>query len=214
MHPLTFDDMLILPQAAIATILLSAATFVLGGAIGLTIALMRVAKARWARWAAVAYIRVFQGTPVLLQLFLIFFGSEGLGLQLAPWEAALLGLSLNAGAFLGEIWRSAVEAVPHGQWEAATALGLRPYAIYRFVILPSAIALAVPPTVGFLVHLVKNTSLAALIGLTELTQSGRALNQATFRPFLIFGTVGAIYFLICWPLSLLSERLELRQAGA
>ncbi len=214
MHPLTFDDMLILPHAAVATILLSLATFALGGAIGLTIALMRVAKARWARWVAIGYIRVFQGTPVLLQLFLIFFGSEGLGLQLNPWEAAVLGLSLNAGAFLGEIWRSAVEAVPHGQWEAATALGLRPYAIYRFVILPSAIALAVPPTVGFLVHLVKNTSLTALIGLTELTQSGRALNQATFRPFLIFGTVGAIYFLLCWPLSLLSERLELRQAEA
>jgi polar amino acid transport system permease protein len=214
MHPLTFDDMLILPQAAVATIFLSVSTFLLGGAVGVAIALMRVSTARPLRWVAMVYIRVFQGTPVLLQLFLIFFGSEGLGLQLEPWQAAVLGLSLNAGAFLGEIWRSAVESVPRGQWEAATALGLRSFPIYRFVILPAAVTLAIPPTIGFLVHLVKNTSLTALIGLTELMQAGRTLNEATFRPFLIFGTVGAIYFLICWPLSLLSQRLELRHARA
>jgi polar amino acid transport system permease protein len=136
------------------------------------------------------------------------------GLQLEPWQAAVLGLSLNAGAFLGEIWRSAVESVPRGQWEAAMALGLRWVSTYRFVILPPAITIAIPPTVGFLVHLVKNTSLAALIGVTELTQAGRALNESTFRPFVIFGAVGAIYFLLCWPLSLWCRQLELRHVRA
>lgn len=211
MHPLTLTDMLYLPEAAVATILLSCATFLIGGCIGLVIALMRVSRMVLPRWLAIAYIRVFQGTPLLLQLFLIFFGSAGLGLQLDPWFSAVLGLSLNAGAFLGEIWRSALESVPPGQWEAARTLGLRAFPIYRFVVLPAAVTLAIPPTVGFLVHLVKNTSLAALIGLVELTQAGRALNEATFRPFLIFGTVGAIYFAICWPMSVVSQRLELRQ---
>jgi polar amino acid transport system permease protein len=211
MHPLTLQDMLILPQAALWTIGLSLATFLLGGLIGLAVALLRLSALRPLRWAAIFYIRLFQGTPLLLQLFLIFFGSAGLGLQVDPWPAAVLGLSVNAGAFLGEIWRSAMQSVPLGQREAASALGLRSLPTYRFVIIPAAVALAIPPTVGFLVHLVKSTSLAALIGFVELTQAGRALNDTTFQPFPIFGTVALLYFVMCWPLSLLSQRLELRQ---
>jgi polar amino acid transport system permease protein len=214
MHPLTLEDMLILPQAALWTIGLSLASFVLGGAIGLGVMLLRLSRLWPLRWAAICYIRLFQGTPLLLQLFLIFFGSEGLGLQIDPWPAAVLGLSLNAGAFLGEIWRSAVQSVPIGQREAAAALGLRALPTYRFIILPAAITLATPPTVGFLVHLVKSTSLAALIGLVELTQAGRSLNDTTFRPFPIFGTVAVLYFVMCWPLSLLSQHLERRHATA
>ena len=214
MRQLNWNDLLFLPYAARWTVLLSASAFVGGGLIGLAIALMRVSPSRAPRWAAVAYIRVFQGTPLLLQLFLVFFGSELLGAGLDPYAAAVLGLSLNAGAFLGEIWRGSIQAVPPGQSEAARALGLGYGARMLRVVGPQALRVAVPPTVGFLVNLVKSTSLAAVIGFVELTRAGQLLNNATFRPFAIFGCVALIYFLLCWPLTLASRRLELRLASA
>jgi polar amino acid transport system permease protein len=123
-------------------------------------------------------------------------------------------LSLNAGAFLGEIWRGAIQSVPSGQIEAARALGLRYRPLMLRVVLPQALRVAIPPTVGFLVNLIKSTSLAAIIGFVELTRAGQLLNNATFRPFLIFGTVAAIYFVLCWPLTLAAARLERRLAAA
>jgi polar amino acid transport system permease protein len=190
------------------TILLSIGAFVGGSVIGLAIALMRTAASRWLRRPALAYIRLFQGTPLLLQLFLVFFGGDIIGVPLGAWFSALLGLSLNAGAFLGEIWRGAIESVPSGQTEAARALGLHYRARMARVVLPQALRLAVPPTVGFLVNLVKSTSLAAIIGFVELTRAGQQLNNATFQPFLIFGIVAAIYFALCFPLTIVSRRLE------
>ncbi len=214
MRALNFNDLLFLPYAARWTILLSVAAFAGGGVIGLGIALMRVSANRWARAGSIAYIRVFQGTPLLLQLFLVFFGSDMLGFAMPAFAAATLGLSLNAGAFLGEIWRGALQAVPLGQVEAARALGLHYVPRMARVVIPQALRVATAPTVGFLVNLVKSTSLAAVIGFVELTRAGQLLNNATFRPFQIFGTVAVIYFLLCWPLTLLSRRLERRLAGA
>lgn len=214
MRTLTWSDFMFLPYAARWTILLSAAAFLGGGLIGLVIALMRVSHVRGLRWAAIAYIRVFQGTPLLLQLFLVFFGSEMLGAGLSSYTSAILGLSLNAGAFLGEIWRGSIQAVPAGQTEAARALGLGYGARMLRVVAPQALRVATAPTVGFLVNLVKSTSLAAIIGFVELTRAGQLLNNATFRPFPIFGAVALIYFLLCWPLTLASRRLERRLADA
>ncbi len=214
MRVLTWGDLLFLPYAARWTVMLSAAAFVGGGFIGLLIALMRVSKLRWLRWFAIAYIRVFQGTPLLLQLFLVFFGGDLLGVGLGAYASAILGLSLNAGAFLGEIWRGSIEAVPAGQVEAARALGLGYGARMLRVVAPQALRVATAPTVGFLVNLVKSTSLAAVIGFVELTRAGQLLNNATFRPFTIFGTVALLYFLLCWPLTLISRRLEVRLARA
>ncbi len=214
MRALTWNDLLFLPYAARWTVALSAAAFAGGGLIGLAAALMRVSRRRPLRWCAVAYIRVFQGTPLLLQLFLVFFGGDLLGIGLGAYASAILGLSLNAGAFLGEIWRGAIEAVPAGQVEAARALGLRYGARMLRVVAPQALRVATAPTVGFLVNLVKSTSLAAVIGFVELTRAGQLLNNATFRPFAIFGTVALIYFLLCWPLTLASRRLEVRLARA
>jgi polar amino acid transport system permease protein len=190
------------------TILLSIGAFAGGSVIGLAIALMRTASSRYLRWPALAYIRLFQGTPLLLQLFLVFFGGDMIGVPLGAWFSALLGLSLNAGAFLGEIWRGAIESVPRGQTEAARALGLHYQPRMARVVLPQALRLAVPPTVGFVVNLVKSTSLAAIIGFVELTRAGQQLNNATFQPFLIFGIVAAIYFALCFPLTIASRRLE------
>jgi polar amino acid transport system permease protein len=194
------------------TILLSLYATIGGGIVGLAIALMRTSAGRVPRWIAIGYIRVFQGTPLLLQLFLVFFGGDMLGLPLGAWLSAILGFSLNAGAFLGEIWRGAIQAVPNGQIEAAKALGLHYIPRMWRVVLPQALRMAIPPTVGFLVNLIKSTSLAAIIGFVELTRAGQMLNNATFKPFLIFGIVSAIYFALCWPLTLTSRRLEKRLA--
>ena len=214
MRALTWNDLLFLPYAARWTVVLSASAFVGGGVVGLAIALMRVSAARALRWFAVGYIRVFQGTPLLLQLFLVFFGGDMLGIGLGAYASAVLGLSLNAGAFLGEIWRGSIQAVPPGQAEAARALGLGYGARMLRVVGPQALRLATAPTVGFLVNLVKSTSLAAVIGFVELTRAGQLLNNATFRPFAIFGTVALIYFLLCWPLTLASRHLERRLGRA
>jgi polar amino acid transport system permease protein len=214
MRAFNFGDLMYMILAARWTIALSAAAFIGGGALGLAIALARVSRRRTLRWLAIGYIRLFQGTPLLLQLFLVFFGADMIGLPLGPWLSAVLGLSLNAGAFLGEIWRGAIQAVPRGQSEAAAALGLHDWPRMLRVVLPQALRIAVPPTVGFLVNLIKSTSLAAIIGFVELTRAGQQLNNATFRPFMIFGTVALIYFLLCWPLTLASFRLERRLAVA
>jgi polar amino acid transport system permease protein len=181
----------------------------LGGAIGgVLVALARTSPYRWLRLPATGYIKVFQGTPLLMQLFLAFFVPGLFGWSVDPWAAAALGLSLHASAFRGEIWRGAIENVPRGQWEAATSLGLRYAPMMALVIAPQAVRIAIPPTIGFLVQLIKGTSLASIIGFVELTRAAQVINNATFRPFTIFGIVALVYFIICWPLSAYSKRME------
>jgi polar amino acid transport system permease protein len=213
MRQLNVGDFEFLLLATRWTILLSIYSAIGGGIIGLAIALMRTSGSAALRWSAIGYIRIFQGTPLLLQLFLVFFGGDMLGVPLGAWLSAILGFSLNAGAFLGEIWRGAIQAVPNGQIEAARALGLHFVPRMLRVVLPQALQVAIPPTVGFLVNLIKSTSLAAIIGFVELTRAGQMLNNATFRPFVIFGIVSAIYFVLCWPLTVASRRLERRLAA-
>ena len=213
-RPFGWNEFLIIVMAAQWTIALSAIAFAGGGIGGLLIALARVSNVRPLRLAALGFIRVFQGTPLLMQLFLVFFGMNIFGLAINPWIAATIALTLHASAFLGEIWRGCIEAVPSGQREAATALGLKYYNRMRYIVLPQAARIAVAPTVGFLVQLIKGTSLAAIIGFTELTRQGQIINNATFSPFMVFGTVAAIYFILCWPLSLLARRMELKFSRA
>ncbi len=214
MRTLGFGDLMFVLLALRWTVVLAAGAFVFGGAIGLAVALARVSGSRALRWLSIGYIRVLQGTPLLLQLFLVFFGADMLGFGLGPYVSAILGLSLNAGAFLGEIWRGALQAVPLGQQEAARALGLHYVPRMLRVVMPQALRMATAPTVGFLVNLVKSTSLAAVIGFVELTRAGQMVNNATFRPFTIFGTVAVLYFLLCWPLTVASRRLERRLGTA
>ncbi len=200
--------------AARWTILLSIYAMVGGSIIGLAIALLRTSGSRIARGFAIGYIRLFQGTPLLLQLFLVFFGADMMGVPLGAEFSAILGFGLNAGAFLGEIWRGSIQSVPIGQVEAARALGLNYFPRMLRVVLPQALRIAVAPTVGFLVNLVKSTSLAAIIGFVELPRAGQQINNATFRPFVIFCLVAAIYSILCWPLTLASRRLETRLGAA
>ena len=214
MRTFGWPDLLFLLEAARWTIALSAIAFA-GGAIGgLAVALARSADGAWPRAASTGFIRLFQGTPLLLQLFLIFFGAPVLGWNINPWVAAAVALILNTSAFLGEIWRGCIQAIPRGQREAAEALGLSYGARMRDVILPQAAKIALPPTVGYLVQVVKGTSLAAIIGFTEVTRAGQIVNNATFQPLTVFGVVAAIYFVLCWPLSRLAAQLERRRAMA
>ncbi len=214
MRAINAGDFLYLVLAMRWTLLLSVSAFFGGGLIGIGIALLRVSTRGWARGVAMVYIQVFQGTPLLLQLFLVFFGADMLGLKLPAYVAATLGLSVNAGAFLGEIWRGSIQSVPKSQREAASALGLHYLPMMWKVILPQAMRIAVAPTVGFLVNLVKATSLTAIIGYIELTRAGQLINNATFHPFTVFMTVAVLYFLLCWPLTIASRRLERRMARA
>jgi polar amino acid transport system permease protein len=214
MRTFGYPEFLFILEAARWTIALSLIAFV-GGAIGgLLVALARTSENAAARAAATAFVQVFQGTPLLLQLFLVFFGAPVIGIDVNPWVAAGVALILNTSAFLGEIWRGCIQAVPRGQWEAADALGLHYVARMRDVVLPQAFKIALAPTVGYMVQVIKGTSLAAIIGFTEVTRAGQIINNATFQPLVVFSLVAAIYFALCWPLSLLAGRMERRQARA
>jgi polar amino acid transport system permease protein len=214
MRTFGFSEFLFIVEAARWTIALSLIAFI-GGAIGgLAVALARTSDNRVLRTLSTGFVQIFQGTPLLLQLFLIFFGAPVLGIDINPWLAAGAALVLNTSAFLGEIWRGCIEAIPRGQWEAAEALGLHYVSRMRDVVLPQAFKIALPPTVGYMVQVIKGTSLAAIIGFAEITRTGQIINNATFQPLVVFSVVAAIYFVLCWPLSLLAARMERRQAAA
>jgi polar amino acid transport system permease protein len=214
MRTFGFSEFLFILEAAKWTAALSMIAFI-GGAIGgLIIALSRTSDKPMLRALSGGFIQIFQGTPLLLQLFLVFFGAPVLGLEINPWVAAGVALILNSSAFLGEIWRGCIQAIPAGQWEAAQALNLPYLARMRHVILPQAFKIALAPTVGYMVQIIKGTSLAAIIGFAEVTRSGQIINNATFQPLIVFSAVAAIYFVLCWPLSLLAARMERRQAAA
>ncbi|WP_035052017.1 amino acid ABC transporter permease [Andreprevotia chitinilytica] len=190
------------------TLGLSLTAFVLGGVVGLLVLAARVGP--WPRLnrLAKAYIVVFQGTPLLMQLFLVFFGIALAGVDVPAWLAAAIGLTLFTSAYLAEIWRGCVEAIPKGQWEAAASLALSWGEQLREVILPQALRIAVAPTMGFSVQVVKGTAVTSIIGFAELTKTGSILANATFQPFLVYGLVALGYFLLCFPLSRFAARLE------
>ena len=206
----SISEVWFLVQAVRWTLLLTVMAFLGGGTAGLMIAIMRVAKRNVVRALASGYIKVFQGTPLLMQLYLVYFGSNLLGFRPDAWVSAALGLTFYSSAFLGEIWRGCIQAIPLSQWEGGQALSFSHWLQLRLIILPQAFRIAIPPTVGFLVQILKGTSLASIIGFTELTRAAQMVNNATFRPFIVYALVAALYFILCWPLSLLSQRLERR----
>jgi polar amino acid transport system permease protein len=196
------------------TVALSAIGSICGGITGLAVALARTSGSFVTERMTGAYIALFQGTPLLMQLFVVYYGLALIGLKLDAWAAVAIGFTLHASAYLGEIWRGSIEAVPRGQTEAAKALGLGYMAMTRDVVLPQALRISLPATIGFLVQLIKGTSLAAIVGFTELTRAGSIVSNTVFKPLLVFGIVGALYFGLCWPLSLFGAHLERRFAGA
>lgn len=197
-----------LGEGLLATFLLSLLAFVLGGTAALLVLFARVGRSPLLQRLSQGYIQIFQNTPLLMQMFLVFFGASLMGFDISAWSAAAIGLTLYTSAYLAEVWRGCVQAIPRGQWEATSSLAMGYVQQMRYVILPQALRLSIAPTVGFSVQIIKGTSVASIIGFTELTKLGSMLANATFQPFLIYGLVALAYFALCWPLSLYASHLE------
>ena len=190
------------------TLVLSALAFVLGSIGGFGVMLARISPRRWLSRPAMVYIEAIQGIPLLILLFIVYFGLSVYGVQVPALVAAGLALMVYTSAYLGDIWRGCIDATPKPQWEAAECLSLTRWQTLRLVIIPQALRLALPPTVGFLVQVIKMTSLASVIGFVELTRAGQIINNSIFQPFLVFGLVGVFYFVLCYPLSRWSQSME------
>ena len=207
----TFTDWDILRNLLLAarwTLLLSLTAFLGGTLVAMPLVMVRLTRRRWPNRLIRAYTELFQGTPLLMQLFLAFFGVALFGIDISPWTAASLALTLYTSAFLVDIWYGSVQALPKGQWEASRCLGLNFGQTLFRVVLPQALRIGIAPTVGFAVQVVKGTALASIIGFVELTKAGTILNNVTYQPFKVFGLVALGYFLICYPLSRYSQYLE------
>lgn len=205
---LNINHLLFLGHGALWTVGLSAIALIGGGTFGLLVALGRVSSSRILRLLAATYVQLIQGTPLLVIMFLSFFGLAAIGFNISPLLAAGASMTIFVAAYLGEIWRGCIEAVPKPQWEAAEGLALSRTQRMVKVILPQAIRIATPPTVGFIVQIIKNTSLASVVGFVELTRSGQIINNSLFEPFVIYSIIALVYFSLCYPLSRLSRRLE------
>ncbi|GGB04517.1 amino acid ABC transporter permease [Brucella endophytica] len=203
-----YHEFLYLLRSAGWTLALTAISLIIGAVAGGVIAIARLSRFTALRHAAGTFIAVIQSIPVLMVLFLSYYGLSFAGLEPPPLLAASLSLGVYVSAYLAEIWRGAIEAVPVQQWEASESLAMTRGQQYYYVILPQAVAISLPPTVGFIVQLVKNTSIVSVVGFVELSRAGQLINNATFDPFRVFGAVAVIYFLICFPLSRLSRYFE------
>ncbi len=190
------------------TVILSSLAMSLGSVAGFAVMLGRISRRRWIRRLSGAWVQTIQGTPLLIQMFIIYFGLGVLGISVPALAAATVATMIYASAYLGEIWRGCVQSIAKTQFEAAEAMGLSRWQALRDVILPQAARIATPPTVGFTVQLIKNTSLASVVGFLELTRSAQVINNSLFEPFLVFGIAAALYFAVCYPLSLWSRSLE------
>lgn len=192
------------------TVVLSLIAFVCGGLLGLGLLVLRLSKLPGAVKAVAVYVQVFQGTPLLMQIFLTYFGLALMGFDTSPMMAACVCLTLYSAAYLCDIWRGCVDSVAKGQWEASASLAMSFAEQLRHVILPQALRLGIAPTAGFMVQIIKGTALTSVIGFIEITKAGQLIANATFEPFLVYGCVAALYFVLCFPLSLWSQRLERR----
>ena len=203
-----WPEFLFILRSAGWTLLLTLVAFSIGSLLGGALAILRLSENRVIRRVASTYILVIQSIPVLMVLFMSYYGLSLFGIELPSFFAASASLAIYASAYLAEIWRGSIESVPYQQWEASSSLALTRAQQYRYIILPQAIRISLPPTVGFLVQLVKNTSIVSVVGFVELSRAGTLVNNATFKPFQVFTVVAAFYFLICFPLSRLSRHLE------
>ena len=209
-HSLGTDQVLFIAGALRWTVALAALSLLLGGLAGFVVAIARVSPLRGLRWLAAGYIGVIQGVPALMLLFLAYYGLSLAGLELPPLAAAAVSLAFYVSGYLADIWRGAIQSVPWQQWEASGSLGMTRAQQFRYVVLPQAVRIATPPTVGFAVQAVKNTSIVSIVNVVEVSRAGQLVNNVTYEPFRVYGLVALLYFAICWPMSLLASRLERR----
>jgi len=194
------------------TIYLSLAAFIGGGLIGLILTVCKIAPYRPLRWIATGYIWLFQSIPLLMLLFLLGLGVPVFfQINIEPWLAAGTALTLFTSAYMSEVWRGALERIPKGQWEAGKATGLKFSQILYWIIAPQAIRIALPSTVGFMIQVIKGTSMAYIIDYNDLMRWGKKIANSQLEgaePFVVFPLVALIYFCLCFPLSLWSKHLE------
>lgn len=212
-----FSDVLangdLIARGARLTLLLWAVAYATGLAAGLLLGLARLAPSRWISWPAAAPIEVFRNTPVLVQLVWFYYAFPVLtGLQMSAFVAAALGLSLNTTAYCAEIWRGGIAGIGRGQWEAGRAIGMDGFTLMRRIVLPQAIARMVPAFTNRAIELAKVTAIASVISVHELMYEARLLSANTYRPVEVFTIVALIYFVVIYPGTLLSYRLEARLA--
>jgi cystine transport system permease protein len=198
----------LLEKAVLVTLGLGLSSFVLGSILGMLIALARIAPFKPLRWLAFSYVSVFRGTPLLIQILLIYFGLPNYGITIDPIPAALLALTLFSAAYLSENFRSGINAVDKGQWEAAWAMGLGYRKTLTRIILPQGLRIAIPPVGSRLIALMKDTSLASTVTVVELTRVADQMGATTFRYMDMFIIVGTIYWIINQVLTILQTWLE------
>ncbi len=192
------------------TLLLAVASIFFGAIIGTAVAIVRLAKLPGLSQVAALYVSAMRGTPLLVQLFVIYFGLPGIGIQFEPITAGILGLSLNVGAYLSETLRGSINGVDRGQWDAAKSLGLRPAQTLRHIVGPQALRLAVPSLSNSLISLIKDTSLVSVIAVSELMLATREVIATTFQPFPLYITAALIYWAMSASFEGLQRRLEVR----
>ncbi len=202
----------LLKNALLLTLLLSASSFILGCILGLFIALARISSFRVLRYAAFVYVSIFRGTPLLVQLLLIYFGLPRIGIVLEPVPSAIIALTLFSASYLSENFRSGINAVDKGQWEAGLSMGLSYRKLMQRIILPQGLVIAIPTVGSRLIALVKDTSLASTVTVVELTRVADQVGAATFRYMEMFLMVGAIYWIINQILTIFQTYLEDRFA--
>lgn len=204
--------MVVLISATQWTIYLSLTAFFGGGLIGLVFTVLKIAPVKWLQKVATAYIWLFQAIPLLMLLFLIGLGVPAFfKVDVPPWVAATVSLTLFTSAYMSEVWRGALESVPNGQWEGGQALGLKFTEILLFIISPQALRIATPPTVGFMVQVIKGTSMAYIIDYNDLMRWGKKIANSQLdgaEPYIVYPIVALIYFCLCYPLSEWSKSLE------
>ncbi len=216
---------LLIVRGFLITIELSVLSIITGTILGFLVSLAKTGRFKWLSWVAAVYIEIFRGSPLLMQLFMFYFGLPYLGqvlapsnpviasffLRLSPFSVTISVLTLYSGAYIAEIFRSGFQSIPRGQYEAASALGLHYIRMIQKIILPQMVKIVYPPLVGFYIGLIKDTSLASIIGYQELVKQGQSIINTTSKPFEVYLTIAALYFIICYPLSRLVAKAERRQ---
>jgi polar amino acid transport system substrate-binding protein len=195
-------------RAAVTTIELSIVAMVLAVLVGLVLVLMRLYGIAPLRWFAKAYVEIFRGTPLLIQLLMIYYGLAEMGLRLNAFCAAVLGLGLNYAASESENYRAGIQAIPHGQTEAALALGMSRRQLLRHVVLPQALRLVIPPVTNDFIAMFKDSSIVSVITMVELTKEYGMLAMSTYDYLGLGAMTAAIYFALSYPASILANRLE------
>jgi His/Glu/Gln/Arg/opine family amino acid ABC transporter permease subunit len=207
---LNIYDAILLLQGLGNTVLLCVAGLGLGLVIALFVGLARASGFRWLSWPAALYIEVIRDSPLLMQLYLVFFALPLMGLQVPIFVAGVATLMVNASAFMAEIVRAGIQAIGKDQWDAARALGMGYLPCMRHIVMPQAARVMIPPGVGLLIGLIKDSSVVSVISYIELTRVGQILTEKTFLSFQVFGIVAALYFVLCYPLSRLAVSAERR----